>query len=231
MSAERNEAMSAIDDQLTVIHAVPPPLDVPDFEDVNLDPDAEQQTTVDPVTGEIEPTEPVAKDETKPETIQDKAKEQVKKAKKQVRLAQGRIAKLPTPGAILTPLIVLLILFMILVPFNGKTRIVWLWYAFTGNASIKQQAGGSTDITFSTEVQNVPGYPGNGQSPFLTVTGNTNATFPNIPNNPYQQPPIGSPNGPVLQPPTQPPTQPPGPIPYISTNNYASLLLNSGGWV
>lgn len=47
-----------------------------------------------------------------------------------------QIGSFPTPGGLLTPLVILFILFMILLPVNGHTRLMWLWLAITGNAEI-----------------------------------------------------------------------------------------------
>lgn len=50
--------------------------------------------------------------------------------------ALRQIGSFPTPGGLLTPLVILFILFMILLPVNGHTRLMWLWLAITGNAEI-----------------------------------------------------------------------------------------------
>lgn len=49
---------------------------------------------------------------------------------------KGRIEGLSMPGGIMLPLGILLVLFLILIPVNGHTRLMWLWLAFTGNAQI-----------------------------------------------------------------------------------------------
>lgn len=51
---------------------------------------------------------------------------------------RNKIESLPTPGGILLPLGVLFIFFMLLLPVNGHTRLMWLWLAVTGNAEIGQ---------------------------------------------------------------------------------------------
>lgn len=49
---------------------------------------------------------------------------------------KAKLESLPTPGNILLPLGILLILFMVLLPVNGHTRLMWLWLALTNNAQI-----------------------------------------------------------------------------------------------
>ena len=49
---------------------------------------------------------------------------------------KAKLESLPTPGNILLPLTILLILFMVLLPINGHTRLMWLWLALTNNAQI-----------------------------------------------------------------------------------------------
>lgn len=64
--------------------------------------------------------------------------------------AAGRIVKntsvtlerIPTPGSIVFPLIVLGVFFFLLLPVNGHTRFVWLWLVLTGNAEISNGASG-----------------------------------------------------------------------------------------
>ena len=54
---------------------------------------------------------------------------------------------IPTPGSLFLPLMVLLIFFLLLLPVNGHTRLVWLWLTLTGNAQIQQSAGGGGDTS------------------------------------------------------------------------------------
>lgn len=46
------------------------------------------------------------------------------------------LGKVPTPGDLTVPLIILGILFLLLVTYNGQTRFQWLWLVLTGNASV-----------------------------------------------------------------------------------------------
>lgn len=45
-------------------------------------------------------------------------------------------AHIPTPGSIATPLIILLVFFLALIPIAGNTRLKWLWLVVTGNADM-----------------------------------------------------------------------------------------------
>ena len=49
---------------------------------------------------------------------------------------KGKLESLPTPGSLLFPLIILLVFFLLLIPVNGHTRLVWIWLVLTGNAEI-----------------------------------------------------------------------------------------------
>lgn len=57
-----------------------------------------------------------------------------------------KLERLPAPGSILLPLIVLLLFFFLLIPVNGNTRLAWLWLVLTGNAEIGQEAETATPI-------------------------------------------------------------------------------------
>jgi multidrug efflux pump subunit AcrA (membrane-fusion protein) len=65
--------------------------------------------------------------------LADKALKQAGQAGEQT---QVRIARIPTPGSIYIPLVLLVLLFFILVTFNGHTRFQWIWLVLTGNAHI-----------------------------------------------------------------------------------------------
>lgn len=59
---------------------------------------------------------------------------------KQADLSVGRI---PTPGDITFPLILLAVCFFILIQVNGYSRLSWLWLTLTGNAQVTPSAQGS----------------------------------------------------------------------------------------
>lgn len=60
------------------------------------------------------------------------------------------IERAPQPGSILFPLILVLILFFILIPVNGHTRLVWIWLTLTGNASFSGTSAPSVQPTQNT---------------------------------------------------------------------------------
>ena len=57
------------------------------------------------------------------------------------RGATAQLGRIPTPGSIILPLVVLLVFFFMLLPVNGHTRFVWLWLVLTGNANIGDNSG------------------------------------------------------------------------------------------
>lgn len=46
------------------------------------------------------------------------------------------LSNAPIPGGIGVPLVILLVLFIVLLPVNGHTRLMWLWLSLTGQAEI-----------------------------------------------------------------------------------------------
>lgn len=46
------------------------------------------------------------------------------------------LGNVPTPGDLTVPLIILGVLFLLLVTYNGQTRFQWLWLVLTGNANV-----------------------------------------------------------------------------------------------
>lgn len=47
-------------------------------------------------------------------------------------------APIPIPGGVYLPLTILILLWLILIPTNGHTRLRWLWLVITNNASLSQ---------------------------------------------------------------------------------------------
>lgn len=83
------------------------------------------------------------------------------------------LEKLPTPGSIVLPLILLLVFFMILIPINGKSRIAWLWLVVTGNAQI--QLGSDTGASASVGGSASGNFGGGG--PSLSTGADITTTF------------------------------------------------------
>lgn len=134
MSAERDRYIDQISEQIEF--AKVPDVNPAGFDPVNLDPDNQNQDVIEP--------------EQTPQSIVDNTKTQVQE---KVNDALSRIEQVPTPGTLATPFGILILLWLILIPYNGKPRIAWLWLALTGNAVIigesKAQATG-TSIQFSS---------------------------------------------------------------------------------
>lgn len=73
------------------------------------------------------------------------------------RQLNRRLGGMPTPGDVWTPFFILLALFLLIIPVNGHTRLMWLWLVLLGGAHVstpfmsQQQvfegAGGSTSGT------------------------------------------------------------------------------------
>lgn len=85
--------------------------------------------------------------------------------------SSSQLKQIPMPGSIAVPLGILLFLLLVLIPYNGHTRLRWLWLAITGNAHI--------DIGKAVDVTATPSNPG------LSMPGgqggpgfNTNAKIP-----------------------------------------------------
>lgn len=66
-----------------------------------------------------------------------KAAQAATAATKQAATKTGAaIVKLPQPGGIMTPLVILLVLGFLLFQYNGNTRLQWLWLVLTNNAYV-----------------------------------------------------------------------------------------------
>lgn len=87
-------------------------------------------------------------EESKQTSILDKYKNSYKafgyRAQGGVRRTSDLFSKLPMPGGILAPLIILVVLMFVIVGYNGKNRLNWLWLAFIGKARIQGEPGTST---------------------------------------------------------------------------------------
>lgn len=66
--------------------------------------------------------------------------------------SSSQLKQIPMPGSIAVPLGILLFLLLVLIPYNGHTRLRWLWLAITGNAHI--------DIGKAVDVTATPSNPG-----------------------------------------------------------------------
>ncbi len=64
----------------------------------------------------------------------------LKNAGQIVHGADVRVGAIPTPGSIITPLILLLLFFFILVQINGYSRVQWFWQVITGASRVGTSA-------------------------------------------------------------------------------------------
>lgn len=125
------------------------------------------------------------------------------------------IERIPTPGGIAVPLITLLILWLVLIPINGNSRLIWFFLVLIGQAHLTGAP--------STEGQVLaPAPPGFSQAiaPILggtntNTTGNTNQTI-----TAGGVKPVSSP-APTPQPVTK---STPQPIKSTSTNSQSTIV-------
>jgi hypothetical protein len=75
--------------------------------------------------------------------LQKSAEQTVRSASGILRNSRLTLEKIPQPGSIALPLLILIVLLMAIVVVNGHTRIVWLWNVVTGNAAIQVTHGAS----------------------------------------------------------------------------------------
>lgn len=78
-----------------------------------------------------------------------------------------KVEKIRMPGGIGVPLVILLLLFLVLIPVNGHTRITWLWFAIVRHAQFSDKPStGTTDHPIDTT--GTPGATGPGLPPPVT---------------------------------------------------------------
>lgn len=224
MSAARTQDMQAITDQIQTrkLSEIVIPNDQ-NFEEVDLtQADPNNQTDVEPTTStgtrNFGPT-----GEGTVQNFPDKVKKNIQLQRNK---ASKAITKIPIPGDIKVPFILLLLLFAIIIPVNGHQRIIWFWLALLGQAAI----GNGSGVVTSQNAQQIIAGSGIGiQLPSnQNTTPNSNSNQSVLPG-PTKQPqgpqPLGTVNGTtitsgtVLQ----------GPSGNASNNNYALLLSMSGG--
>lgn len=82
------------------------------------------------------------------------------------------IERLPSPGSVMLPLLVLLVFMFLLLPVNGHTRLVWLWLVVTKNASTGGAAMGAATLLTEFGQASAQG-TGTGGGPPPSSTGMT----------------------------------------------------------
>ena len=105
--------------------------------------------------------EAIAKRQEEKDVFQQNANATVDAVQRIARNTGVTIEKIPSPGSVMLPLLVLLIFVFLLLPVNGHTRLVWLWLVVTGNAS----TGGAAQAPIFNELAiNAPPIVNSGQS-------------------------------------------------------------------
>ncbi len=110
----------------------------------------------------------------------------LKNAGNVVHGADVKIGAIATPGSILTPLVLLLLFFFVLVQINGYTRIQWFWQVITGASRVGTTAatpavtsvggpGGTVTVGQGGEQPFSPGV----ESAWFASDGTTSFTNPN----------------------------------------------------
>jgi hypothetical protein len=150
MSSKRAAAMSQINKYT-----------VEDIKNAATPDDAVAMFLGKPVPSMAPGTQPSVKEETDTTTVDGKKDEETRKVQGPTALdlsvgtvydfirgfyrsTSARLEGAPIPGGIGLPLSILFALFLLLLPVNGHTRIMWLWLAVTGQAEI---GGALTPIT------------------------------------------------------------------------------------
>lgn len=157
------------------------------------------------------------------ENAYTRASDAVGNAKRNIGNRLGRAnqwaAHIPTPGGVWLPFTILMVLFLILFPINGHTRVKWLFLVILGQAVLPGTQG-------TAEQAGVWGDTGNQNSGngFTTPAPTYNQTT-----NPNQ-----SPTQIVTSLPTPPPSTPTGIIPFTvmlgdnGSTGYLDSLFSSG---
>ena len=131
--------------------APPPPPGIEDGGEGEED-QSERQRLID---------EAIAKRQEEKDVFQQNANATVDAVQRIARNTGVTIEKIPSPGSVMLPLLVLLIFVFLLLPVNGHTRLVWLWLVVTGNAS----TGGAAQAPIFNELAiNAPPILNPGQS-------------------------------------------------------------------
>ena len=109
------------------------------------------------------------------DVFQQSANDTVNAVQRVARNTGVAIERLPSPGSVMLPLLVLGIFFFLLLPVNGHTRLTWLWLVVTGNAS----TGGAAQAPIFSELNiNAPAIINPGQAAHVpTMNTSSGLTF------------------------------------------------------
>lgn len=93
---------------------------------------------------------------------------------------RNRLEGLSMPGGIWLPLGILLVLFLVLLPVNGHTRLMWLWLAITGNARIGPPLIPPTELVAATSPQSPAGTTVSNPNQGQTAHGQQSTTVASV---------------------------------------------------
>lgn len=163
MSIARQVDMARIDQQIAMVEYMQANSKSPSSpEEIN-----EQQIA------ELKAEKGILKGEEAEESVYTKAAQAGRQALGRARQsgynANRWLANIPTPGGIWVPFWVLFFLWMILIPINGHTRMMWFWLVLNGHARIPSlgSAGGPVSGTpfFGAAVLAAAGQQGSTSTP------------------------------------------------------------------
>ena len=147
MSTQRMDDMAVITASITEADndTIPESPPLPELDNTSEKEDSPVKAELDKAIADTdkEAQEQERKNETPQETLSNlwngtkatakKAADGVANATADTRSALERVR---TPGSILLPVGILLLLFFLVIPINGNSRLAWLWLVITGNASL-----------------------------------------------------------------------------------------------
>lgn len=107
-------------------------------------PEGDKEKSQDDIIAENEKTaqDELAEQQRQQDLFKKSANATVNAASNIVKGTSVTLERIPTPGSLVFPLIILAVFFFLLLPVNGHTRFVWIWLVLTGNAHM-QPAGES----------------------------------------------------------------------------------------
>lgn len=114
----------------------------------------------------------------------------------------GVVVKLPTPGSLVFPLLVVVLFWILIIKVNGQSRIGWMWAVLTGNAAVTPSVTnvgtlqGATNANGSDQTNVAPIFGlVNTPTRVPTQLDNTinNGTFQNAAATPWLIPPVSGP--------------------------------------
>lgn len=135
------------------------------------------------------------------------------------QIANSWLANIPTPGDVWVPFFILLILFLIIIPVKGHTRMMWLWLVIIGHAHIGTPFA-SQNSQAQEAFQALSASAGQNQGQTLTGTIPANYPIQTYTYNSNPPPSTSGSSGLQLGPPSNPGPSG-GPVPFV---NYLTTI-------